>query len=334
MSKVLIIAEAGVNHNGDISLAKKLVDKAFEAGADIVKFQTFKAEYLVTKSAKMADYQTQNTKIEESQFSMLKKLELSEAEFIELKKYSENKGIKFLSTGFDLESLTFLRDLKMGLWKIPSGEITNLPYLEFIGKDGGLIILSTGMCTQEEIRDAIKALVSSGAKRENLIVLHCTTDYPTSFTDVNLNAMTAMAEEFNIPVGYSDHTNGIEVSIAAVALGATVIEKHFTLDKEMAGPDHKASLDPAELKSLVVGIRNIEQALGSKIKKPTVNELGNIKVARKSIVAKHDIKVGEVFSVENLTTKRPGTGISPMKIYEVYGQKAKRNFSQDEIVEL
>ncbi|MBY0415674.1 MAG: N-acetylneuraminate synthase family protein, partial [Bdellovibrionales bacterium] len=275
-----------------------------------------------------------NTKIEESQFSMLKKLELSEAEFIELKVYSEQKGIKFLSTGFDLESLNFLETLHMGLWKIPSGEITNLPYLEFIGKQSGLIILSTGMCTLSEIREAIEVLVMSGATSQSLVILHCTTDYPTSFTDVNLRAMTAMAEEFKLPIGYSDHTNGIEVSLAAVALGATVIEKHFTLDKEMQGPDHKASLDPAELKNLVDGIRNIEKALGSKDKKPTNNELENIKVARKSIVAKVDIKEGEIFTWDNLTTKRPGTGISPMKIKEIFGQKAKRNFSQDEIVEI
>jgi N,N'-diacetyllegionaminate synthase len=334
MSKVLIIAEAGVNHNGDMKLAKELVDKAVCAGADIVKFQTFKAENLVTKAARMAAYQTQNTKTEESQFAMLKKLELSDAEFIELKKYSESKGIKFLSTGFDLESLEFLKTLNMGLWKIPSGEITNLPYLEFIGKQNGPVILSTGMCTLDEIRDAVKVLLDSGVSKKNLIVLHCTTDYPTSFNDVNLNAMKAISEEFNLPIGYSDHTNGIEVSIAAVALGAVVIEKHFTLDKEMSGPDHKASLDPAELKNLVDGIRNIEKALGSKNKQPTANELENIKVARKSVVAKMDIKEGEIFSLENLTTKRPGTGISPMKIKQVYGKKAKRNFVQDEIVEI
>nr|BDT26843.1 N-acetylneuraminate synthase [Bacteriovorax sp. HI3] len=334
MSKVLIIAEAGVNHNGDIKIAKELVDQALLAGADIVKFQTFKAENLVTKSAKMAEYQTKNTNVSESQFAMLKRLELNEEEFIELKKYCELKGIEFLSTGFDLESLNFLKTLKMNLWKIPSGEITNLPYLEFIGKEGGLIIVSTGMCTFEEVDAALKALIEAGASREKLVVLHCTTDYPTSFSDVNLNAMRAIAERFGVPVGYSDHTNGIEVAIAAVALGATVIEKHFTLDKNMPGPDHKASLNPEELKNLVDSVRNIEKALGSKDKKPTANELENIKVARKSVVARKEIKAGDIFSEENLTTKRPGTGISPMKIKEIYGKTAKRNFSEDEIVEL
>lgn len=334
MSKVLIIAEAGVNHNGDINLAKLLIDRAKEAGADIVKFQTFKAENLVTKSAKMAEYQLQNTQKKESQFEMLKKLEIDESGFIELKKYAESKNIEFLSTGFDLESLKFLKTLGMKLWKIPSGEITNRPYLEFVGAQKTLVILSTGMSTMQEIEEAIEVLVDAGTNREKIIVLHCTTDYPAKFSDVNLMAMRAIGEKFSLAVGYSDHTNGIEVPVAAVALGAVVIEKHFTLDKEMPGPDHKASLNPVELKSMVEGIRHIEEALGSQEKKPTPQELENIKVARKSIVAKRDINIGEVFSEENLTTKRPGTGISPMKINTIYGQKAKRHFVQDEIIEL
>ena len=333
-NKVLIIAEAGVNHNGDIALAKKLVDVAYEAGADIVKFQTFKSENLVTKSASMAKYQMENTKKEESQYEMLKRLELSENDFLNLKSYCESKGIVFFSTGFDLESLQFLATLKMGIWKIPSGEITNLPYLEYIGKQNEKVILSTGMATLSEIGDAVNVLVSSGTSKKNITVLHCSTDYPVEMNSVNLAAMNTIKKEFDVNVGYSDHTMGIEVSIAAVALGATVIEKHFTLDRNMPGPDHKASLEPQELKQLVSSIRNIEIALGASEKKPSEKELAIKLVVRKSLVAKLEIKQGEFFSLDNLTVKRPGNGISPMKLNEVLGLRAKRTFHEDEIVEL
>lgn len=334
MSKVLIIAEVGVNHNGDFSLAKKLIDKAAEAGADIVKFQTFKTENLVTANAEKAQYQKENNPESATQFEMLKALELSEDDFKALKDYTEEKGLRFLSTGFDLESLNFLSNLGMELWKIPSGEITNRPYLEFIGKQNKLTVLSTGMSTLDEIGEAIKVLTQSGLAKDNLIVLHCTTDYPCAFGDVNLNAMQTLAAEFGVRIGYSDHTEGVEVSVAAVALGAEVVEKHFTLDKEMEGPDHKASLNPDELNQLVKSIRNIEEAMGSSEKTPTPREIENSKVARKSIVAKCDISEGDLLSESNLTTKRPGTGISPMKLNEVYGTTAQRNFAKDELIEI
>lgn len=331
-NKVLIIAEAGVNHNGDINLAKEMIDLAKSAGVDIVKFQTFKSENLVTKNAAMAAYQVENTGEENSQLAMLKKLELKESDFKELQSYCNQKGIKFFSTGFDLDSLAFLKTLNMGLWKVPSGEITNLPYLEFIGKCNEQVILSTGMANMDEIEAAIKVLINSGTDKKKISVLHCNTDYPTRYEDVHLNAMKTMREKLGVEIGYSDHTPGVEISVASVALGATVIEKHFTLDKNLPGPDHKASLDPEELKALVVQIRNIEKAMGRSEKVPSEREVKNIKVARKSIVAKSAIKAGETFTAENLTTKRPGTGISPMKWYEVLGTKAQKDYQEDDVI--
>lgn len=330
--KVLIIAEAGVNHNGDMKLAKKLVDLAVECGVDIVKFQTFKAENLVTKSAQMANYQVANTGEVDSQLAMLKKLELKESDFQELQNYCREKNIQFFSTGFDLDSLAFLKSLNMGLWKIPSGEITNLPYLEFIGKCNEYTILSTGMANMEEVEAAVSVLVKSGTDKNKIVVLQCNTDYPTHFEDVNLNAMKTIKERLGVEIGYSDHTPGVEVSVAAVALGAKVIEKHFTLDKNLPGPDHKASLDPEELKALVTQIRNVEKALGRFEKTPNERESKNIQVARKSIIAKTEIKVGDVFTVENLTTKRPGTGLSPMKWHEILGTKAAKNYREDDLI--
>lgn len=330
--KVLIIAEAGVNHNGDINLAKKMIDLAAEAKADIVKFQTFKAENLVTKSASMADYQVQNIGAADSQLAMLKKLELSEVDFKELQDYCHKKNIKFFSTAFDLESLSFLKTLNMQLWKIPSGEITNLPYLEYIGKLNERVILSTGMADMKEINDAVNVLVKSGTSKNKIVVLHCNTDYPTPFEDVNLRAMLTIKKELGIDVGYSDHTAGVEVSVAAVALGATVIEKHFTLDKNLPGPDHKASLSPEELKTLVSQIRNIEKALGHSEKGPSPSESKNISIARKSLVAKKSIAKGEKFTSENLTVKRPGSGISPMKWYDIVGTVADKDYKEDDLI--
>lgn len=333
-NKVLIIAEAGVNHNGDIRLAKKLVDIAVEAGADIVKFQTFIVENLVTQNAKMADYQIENTKNQETQFQMLKKLELTKENFVELYKYCEQKKIRFLSTGFDIESLNFLKPLNHGLWKIPSGEITNKPYLQFVGSLKEKVILSTGMADMQEIKDAIGVLLEAGTTLENITVLHCNTEYPTPFKDVHLNAMNTIKKELKTNIGYSDHTAGIEISVAAVALGATVIEKHFTVDKTLPGPDHAASLSSHELKSLVSSIRHVEEALGRSEKFPSDSEAKNKVIARKSLIAKNLIKQGEVFTSENLTIKRPGSGISPMRIDEVIGKKAKRDFSADELIEI
>ncbi len=331
---VMIIAEAGVNHNGDMALAYQLIDRAAEAGADVIKFQTFKASDLVTKSADMAGYQVENTKKSESQYEMLKRLELSHQDFRKLKSHAQAKGIRFLSTGFDPDSLEFLRSLEMGLWKIPSGEITNRPFLEFVGRQKEEVILSTGMATIHEVEQALLVLEASGTPRSRIVVLHCTTDYPTMFEDVNLRAMSVLAEKLQVVIGYSDHTPGIEVPIAAVALGARVIEKHFTIDKNLPGPDHKASLDPQELAKMVVGIRNIEKAMGLAEKRPSSRESENMKVIRKSLVAKTEIKAGEVFQRDNLAVKRPGTGISPMRIAEVCGQKAKRTFLPDELIEL
>lgn len=331
-SKVLIIAEAGVNHNGDISLAKKLVDVAVDAGVDIVKFQTFKAENLVTKKSEMAQYQKDNIGETSSQYDMLKKLELTEKDFFDLQAYCVEKEIRFFSTGFDIESLAFLKEMNMGLWKVPSGEITNLPYLEFIGQTNTPVILSTGMANFSEVKDAVEAIAKAGTDRNKISVLHCNTDYPTKFEDVNLLAMVTMKNDLGCEIGYSDHTMGIEVPIAAVALGATIIEKHFTLDRSMPGPDHKASLEPNELKEMVQKIRNIEKSLGSSQKSPSESEKKNIAVARKSIVAKKNIKEGEIFTNENLTTKRPGTGINPMNWYEVLGTSAKKNYKEDELI--
>lgn len=329
---VFIIAEAGVNHNGSILLAKKLVDSAKEAGANCVKFQTFISSNIVSKTGKKAEYQKVYTEAEESQQDMLKKLELSFDEFVELNNYCKSKDIEFMSTAFDFDSIDFLSTLDMSSWKIPSGEITNLPYLIRIAKLNRPVILSTGMSKIEEIRSAIHILKSNGCGE--ITILHCTTEYPTPFNDVNLKAMITMKNEFGVKIGYSDHTKGIEIPIAAVALGATVIEKHFTLDRNMEGPDHKASLEPPELKAMVDSIRNIEVALGDGIKKPVESEKKNIVIARKSIIAKKAIKLGEIFTEENLTVKRPGNGISPMHWFEVIGKVASRDFEEDELIEL
>ena len=332
MQKVCIIAEAGVNHNGDIATAKQMVDVAKKAGVDYVKFQTFVPEKLVSRYAEKAEYQKKTTDAAESQLDMLRKLSLSEDEFISLKKHCDEVGIGFISTPFDLESIDFLEKLDMDFWKIPSGEITNLPYLEKIAKTKRKVILSTGMSNIQEIKDAVKVLEANGATE--IVLLHCNTQYPTPFEDVNLSAMSTIAKEMGKEVGYSDHTKGIEVPIAAVAMGATVLEKHFTLDKTMDGPDHKASLEPNELTQMVSAIRHIEKALGTDEKEPTVSEMCNKAVARKSIVAACKIAKGEVFSENNITTKRPGNGISPMKWHEVLGKIAPKDFSEDELIEL
>ncbi len=337
MTHVTIIAEAGVNHNGSIELARQLVDKAVEAGADIIKFQTFKSEKLVSKSARQAEYQKKNIgkKSDDSQLSMLKKLELSEQDHKDLMTYCKQKGIKFFSTAFDFDSIEYLHSLDLGLWKIPSGEVTNYPFLKRIASFNEKTILSTGMCDLQDVRAAVDALYKNGLSKDNLTLLHCNTEYPTPFEDVNLKAMDALRKEFGVEVGYSDHTKGIEVPIAAVALGATVIEKHFTLDRNMEGPDHKASLEPDELKTMVSAIRNIEKAMdGDGTKHVSESERKNITIARKSIVAACDIKAGEIFTEENLTVKRPGNGISPMRWEEVIGTKAIRNFAEDELIEL
>lgn len=329
---VYIIAEAGVNHNGDITLAKKLVDAAKEAGADCVKFQTFVSKNIVSKSAKKAEYQKLTTNSSESQHDMLKKLELSFDEFIELNEYCKMKNIEFMSTAFDFDSIDFLNNIGMSKWKIPSGDITNLPYLMKIARLNKPVILSTGMSTMNEINEAVDVLKTNGVS--DLTVLHCTTEYPTPFTDVNLKAMLSIEKMVQAKVGYSDHTLGIEVPIAAVALGATVIEKHFTLDRSMEGPDHKASLEPGELKLMVRSIRNIEVALGDGEKKPANSELKNITVARKSIIASKNIKKDDMLTEDNLTVKRPGDGLSPMLWHDVIGTRAIKDFAEDELIEL
>ena len=335
MKRTLIIAEAGVNHNGNIAKAKALIDKGAEAGVDFVKFQTFKAGNLVTKQAKRAAYQDKNTQDNDSQYEMLKKLELSQAVHQELIDYCAQKGVQFLSTGFDFESLEFLAGLGITIAKIPSGEITNLPYLRKIATLFPEVILSTGMATITEIKDAVKVLTDNGISKDKIAILHCNTEYPTPMEDVNLKAMLHIQRELGVPVGYSDHTLGIEVPIAAVALGATVIEKHFTLDKTLPGPDHKASLEPEELKAMVMAIRNIEKAIGgSGLKEVSKSEAKNKPIARKSIVATKTIKKGDLFSVENLTVKRPGTGISPMQWDNVIGKTAKKDFEEDDLIEL
>jgi N,N'-diacetyllegionaminate synthase len=332
--RTLIIAEAGVNHNGDLNLAKQLIDAAVDAGADLVKFQTFKADRLTTNTAKKADYQTQTTDSTESQHAMLRRLELTEAMHHELIAHCATQSIGFLSTGFDIESVDLLASLGQECLKIPSGEITNLPYLRHIGQLGKTVILSTGMATLGEIETAIKVLEQAGTPRAKLTVLHCTTEYPTPMNEVNLRAMQSIHVAFGVAVGYSDHTQGIEVAIAAVAMGATVIEKHFTLDRNLPGPDHAASLEPVEFKVMVTAIRNIEVALGDGIKRLTPSEARNKPVARKSLVASRAIKAGEIFTTENLTAKRPGTGISPMRWDEFVGQTAPRNFAADELIEI
>lgn len=329
---VLIIAEAGVNHNGDIQLAKRLAEEAKKAGADCVKFQTFRAEALVTADGEKAEYQKEQTGSGESQLAMLKKLELTQEEFLELKEYCEEIQISFLSTAFDMESQKFLESLKPFCYKVPSGEITNYPYLKVIGETGRDVILSTGMCELSEVEEAVKVLKENGAGK--IVLLHCTTEYPAPIEDVNLKAMRTLAEHFGTKVGYSDHTEGIEVPVAAVAMGASVIEKHFTLDRTMEGPDHKASLEPEELAEMVQAIRKVELALGSDKKQVTKREAANRKVARKSIVAARDIQAGEIFTEENLTVKRPGDGLSPMKWKEVLGKAALRDFRKEERIVL
>lgn len=334
MKRTLIIAEAGVNHNGSIDTAKQLIDVAAEAGVDYVKFQTFKAAKLVTKSAARADYQNTNTKNTDSQFEMLQKLELSEADHLDLIAYCQTKNIKFLSTGFDLDSLQFLADIGITLAKIPSGEITNLPYLEKVAALYSEFILSTGMANIQEVKDAYQVLIDAGVKPENVTILHCNTEYPTPMADVNLKAMLHIEKEIGTAIGYSDHTLGIEVPIAAVALGATVIEKHFTLDRELPGPDHKASLEPEELKDMVTAIRNIEKAIsGSGIKEPSTSETKNKAIARKSIVAGKPISKGAIFTEDNLAIKRPGTGINPMKWKKLIGTIATRDYREDQQIE-
>lgn len=327
-----IIAEAGVNHNGSFELAKQLVDKAVWAGADCIKFQTFNSNNLVSKNAQKAEYQKKTTDSSESQLDMLKKLELSKEAFIELREYCNQKGIMFLSTAFDLESIDFLASIGVKTWKVPSGEITNYPFLRAIGQRKESVIMSSGMCTLEEVRDAVNVLKEFGTT--DITLLHCTTEYPVPYDSVNLKAMLTLQKEFGYRVGYSDHTNGIEIPIAAVAMGARVVEKHFTLDKNMEGPDHKASLEPEELRQMVQSIRNVETALGNGIKLPSTAEKKNIEIVRKSIVASCDIKKGDVFTENNLTAKRPGNGISPMLWGDILGKYAVRDFHEDEQIEL
>ncbi|CAM3537488.1 N-acetylneuraminate synthase [Campylobacter upsaliensis] len=330
MKKVLIIAEAGVNHNGDINLAKKLIEQAAKAGADVVKFQTFKANSCVSVSAKKAKYQLETTAKEESQLEMIEKLELSYESHFELMKHCKKHGIAFLSTPFDLESVEFLRGLDLPYFKIPSGEITNLPYLKAVAKCKKKVLLSTGMANLGEIEAALEILRKNGTR--NITLLHCNTEYPTPFEDVNLNALKTLKEAFKLEVGYSDHTEGIVASLGAVALGAVVIEKHFTLDKTMEGPDHRASLEFEELKALCKGIRELEKALGSGIKKASKSEAKNKIIARKSLVAKREIQKGEKFSEQNLTTKRPGSGISAMRYEEYLGKRALKTYKKDELI--
>ncbi len=332
--KVFIIAEAGVNHNGTLDLAKQLIDVAVDADADAVKFQTFKAENLVSKNAEKADYQKEATDASESQFDMIKKLELDVETHKELIAYCQEKDIMFLSTPFDHDSINLLSDLGLKIFKIPSGEITNLPYLRHIGSLGKQVILSTGMSNLQEVEDALNILINAGTLKEDITVLHANTMYPTPMGDVNLNAMLTIQKEFDVAVGYSDHTLGIEVDIAAVAMGASCIEKHFTLDKTMEGPDHKASLEPEELKAMVSSIRNIEKALGSSEKKPSPSESTNIDIVRKSIVASKNIQKGVLLTEKNITTKRPGNGISPMKWDEVLGSKSIKDYRVDEMIDV
>ena len=335
MNRVLIIAEAGVNHNGSMEIAKKLIDAAAIAGVDYVKFQTFNADRLASKNAKKAVYQQKNmNNTDDSQYAMLKQLELSQTQHIELINYCNEKGVKFFSTAFDLDSIDLLSSLNLGFWKIPSGEITNYPYLKRIALKQQPVILSTGMCEMIDIENALSVLFKFGLSKEQISILHCNTEYPTPMEDVNLNAMKTIADEFGVKVGYSDHTRGIEVPIAAVALGSTIIEKHFTLDRQMEGPDHTASLEPDELKAMVNAIRNIEKALGSVDKIISTSEQKNIAVARKSIVAAIEISEGELFTEDNLTVKRPGTGVSPMLWESIVGRVAKKQYHPDDLIEL
>ena len=331
----LVIAEAGVNHNGDLDLARQLVDIAADAGADLVKFQTFSADRLATRSARKADYQASTTGADESQHAMLQRLELSEDDHRMLIAHCAQRGIGFFSTGFDIECVDLLVRLGLQRFKIPSGEITNLPYLRHVGqlaRHGSRVILSTGMATLGEIDAALGVLEGAGAQRCQITVLHCNTDYPTPAHEVNLRAMVSIAQAFGVAVGYSDHTHGIEVAIAAVALGASVIEKHFTVSRSLPGPDHPASLEPGELKAMVAAIRTIEQALGDGVKRPTQGELKNRPIARKSLVALRSVAAGELFSADNLTAKRPGSGLSPMRWDEMIGRPAARAYAADELI--
>jgi N,N'-diacetyllegionaminate synthase len=327
MTNAFIIAEAGVNHNGSVELAKRLVDEAVKAGCDAVKFQTFKAENVVSRIAEKAEYQKKHTGAEENQLQMIKKLELSFENFTKLKKYCDNRQIMFLSSPFDVESIDFLASLGVEFFKIPSGEIVNLPFLRKVASYGKKVILSTGMATLDEVTAAVNLLNPC-----KISLLHCATEYPCPYEDVNLRAVQTLKNEFGLEVGYSDHTEGIEIAGAAVAMGATIIEKHFTLDRNMEGPDHKASLEPRELKQMVRAIRNVEKAFGNGEKNPSASEVKNITIARKSIVAKCDIRKGETFSEKNITTKRPGNGISPMKWDEILGAAASRDYAEDELI--
>lgn len=334
MSKTYIIAEIGCNHNGDADLAYKLIDKAVEAGVDAVKFQTFKADKLISKVAPKAEYQIKNTGAEDSQLEMTKKLELSYETYLELFKYTEEKGVDWFSTPFDFDSIDFLEKLDMKVWKIPSGEVTNLPYLEKIGSLPGSIIISTGMANIEEVKEALAILESKGKKKEEITILHCITEYPTPDEEMHVSTVKYLIDNFpEYTIGLSDHSKGYEAAIASVALGAEVVEKHFTLDCEMPGPDHKASADPEVLNALVSGVRKIEVMMGTPKLEATAIEKKNIPVARKSIVAATNIKEGEVLTVDNITVKRPGSGISPMQWYEVLGTTAKRDYNEDELVD-
>ncbi len=331
MSHTIIIAEAGVNHNGSVKLAKQLIDVAELAGADYVKFQTFKSELCISETAEKAEYQKENTGDSiETQLEMVKKLELSDQNHFELIEYCNDKSVKFLSTAFDFVSIEFLKQVGLDFFKIPSGEITNYPYLVKVANLKLPVVMSTGMATIQEVEDALNVLLSHGLEKENITILHCNTEYPTPMQDVNLRAMNTIGEQFNVKIGYSDHTLGIEVPIAAVAMGACVIEKHFTLDRSMEGPDHQASLEPDELINMVQSIRNIELALGSNLKKPSSSEAKNRPIARKSIVASEAIKKGDVLTEENITVKRPGTGISPMKWMDIIGTNAHKDYNKDE----
>ena len=334
MQKVIIIAEAGVNHNGNYELAEKLVVAAKQSGADYVKFQTAHPESVISRYAPKAEYQLGTTKKEESQLDMCRAIHLPLSAYAQLKKYCDKQEIKFISTPFDLESIDVLTPLDMDFWKIPSGEITNLPYLTKIAGLHQPVVMSTGMSNLGDIEAAIKVLTGNGLEEEQITLLHCNTEYPTPYSDVNLRAMQTLHETFGLKVGYSDHTKGIEVPIAAVAMGATIIEKHFTLDRNLPGPDHKASLEPMELKQMVDNIRHIELALGSPIKQVSPSEAKNMIVARKSLIAAVAIKKGEKFTADNLTVKRPGNGISPMRWNEVIGRTALRDFKEDELIEI
>ncbi|MBL4889045.1 MAG: N-acetylneuraminate synthase [Candidatus Lindowbacteria bacterium] len=333
MDKVFIIAEAGVNHNGDLDIAKKLIDVAVDAGADAVKFQTFITEDIVSPDAPKAEYQKVTTTTAESQFDMIKKLELSREDHEHLLSYCEDKPIEFLSSPFDEKSVSLLVELGLKKIKVPSGEITNPRLLQKVGSANLPIILSTGMSTLDDIDAALNLLTQSGAKLKNITLMQCNTEYPTPFCDANLRVMKTMRDRFNTAVGFSDHTPGIEISIAAVAMGASIIEKHFTLDKDMDGPDHQASLDPQELKQLIISIRNVEEGLGNSLKEPTASEIPNMAIARKSLVAKMPINKEDVFTNENIAFKRPGTGISPMNINQLLGKVAERDFAEDELIE-